>query len=106
SADGLALSSRNQYLDPDQWRRAPVLHDALVEAAERVAAGERDADALLRGIRERITATAGARLDYAVAVDAASLRPVQTIQGPALLAVAVFFGTTRLIDNVLVGGEW
>jgi pantoate--beta-alanine ligase len=105
AADGLALSSRNQYLDPDQRRRARVLHDALAEAAERVAAGERDADALLRGIRERIAASAGARLDYAVAVDAASLRPVQTVDGPTLVAVAVFFGTTRLIDNVVVNGE-
>jgi pantoate--beta-alanine ligase len=105
SADGLALSSRNQYLDPDQRRRAPVLHEALAEAAARVAAGERDAEMILRGIRERIVATAGARLDYAIAVDAASLRPVQTVQGPTLVAVAVFFGTTRLIDNVLVSGE-
>jgi len=103
--DGLALSSRNQYLDPDQRRRATVLHEALAEAARAVAAGERDAEKLLRRMRERITATAGARLDYAVAVDAASLRPVPTVQGPTLFAMAVFFGTTRLIDNVVVGGE-
>jgi pantoate--beta-alanine ligase len=101
--DGLALSSRNQYLDPDQRRHATVLHEAL----ERVAEGEREAEGVIQRMRERIAATPGARLDYAVAVDAQTLRPVDIISTypPTLVALAVFFGTTRLIDNIIVGGE-
>ena len=100
--DGLALSSRNQYLDPDQRRQAPVLHAALAEAAQRVKAGERDADALVARIAKRIADTPGARVDYVAAVDSDSLDAVKTIARPTLLAVAVYFGSTRLIDNIVV----
>jgi pantoate--beta-alanine ligase len=104
-ADGLALSSRNQYLDPDQRRHATVLHDSLDEVRQRVASGTREAEDLIGRIRERIAATPGARLDYAVAVDAETLRPVERIVGPTLVALAVFFGTTRLIDNIVLNAE-
>jgi pantoate--beta-alanine ligase len=103
--DGLALSSRNKYLDADQRRRAVVLSRALAEARERVAAGERDADALRALLTERVAATPGAVLDYAAVVDADTLAPVARLSGPTLLALAVRFGTTRLIDNVLISGE-
>ncbi len=103
--DGLALSSRNNYLDADQRRHAVVLSRALAEARERVAAGERDGDALRAFLTERIAATPGAALDYAAVVDADTLAPVARLSGPTLLALAVRFGTTRLIDNVLVRGE-
>src|SRR5262249_39538822 len=75
-ADGLALSSRNRYLDPDQRRNAVVLSRSLDDVRLRVAKGERDAGALLQYIREQVAATPGAALDYAAAVDAASLQPV------------------------------
>jgi pantoate--beta-alanine ligase len=103
--DGLALSSRNKHLDADQRWRAVVLSRALAEARERVAAGERDADALRALLTERVAATPGAVLDYAAVVDADTLAPVARLSGPALLALAVRFGTTRLIDNVLISGE-
>jgi pantoate--beta-alanine ligase len=103
--DGLALSSRNKYLDADQRRRAVVLSRALAEARGQVAAGERDADALRALLTERVAATPGAVLDYAAVVDADTLAPVARLSGPALLALAVRFGATRLIDNVLISGE-
>ena len=74
--DGLAISSRNQYLDPEQRRHATVLWQALNEARERIDGGERDAAVLQRLLCERIHATPGAVLDYAAVVDADSLEPV------------------------------
>jgi pantoate--beta-alanine ligase len=100
--DGLARSSRNAYLDPEQRRRAVVLYRTLEEARSRVAAGERDAHALRQLLTERITQTPGAVLDYAAVVDADTLAPVERLQGPTLLALAVKFGDTRLIDNITV----
>ncbi len=100
--DGLALSSRNRYLDAKQRAAATVLSRALKEAEARVAAGERDAATLRRLMTGMIEATPGAALDYAAVTDAGSLEPVTTLRGPVLLALAVRFGSTRLIDNVLV----
>jgi pantoate--beta-alanine ligase len=98
--DGLALSSRNRYLGPAERRHATVLFEALSEVRRRVEIGERDATALRRYMVERISATPGARIDYAKIVDADTLRPIERLTGPALAAVAVKFGTTRLIDNM------
>jgi pantoate--beta-alanine ligase len=97
--DGLALSSRNRYLDADQRRNAVVLNRALVEAEAAIRAGERDAAAVQRMMADRIAATPGAVLDYAAVVDADSLAPLQRVAGDVLLALAVRFGDTRLIDN-------
>jgi pantoate--beta-alanine ligase len=102
AVDGLALSSRNQYLDADQRRQATVLRRTLEEAAARIAAGERDGEAIRRLMSERIAATPGAVLDYAAVVDADTLTPVQRLDRPTLLALAVKFGGTRLIDNTLL----
>jgi pantoate--beta-alanine ligase len=103
-ADGLALSSRNQYLDAQQRRQATVLHRALAEARRRIEAGERDAAVLRQAMAQCIESTPGAVLDYAAVVDADSLEaPVQLVPGrPILLALAVKFGATRLIDNLLI----
>jgi pantoate--beta-alanine ligase len=101
-ADGLALSSRNQYLDANQRRHATVLYRALEEARARMAAGQRDAEVVRRLLAERIAATPGAVLDYAAVVDAETLTPLARLDRPALLAVAVKFGSTRLIDNCLI----
>jgi len=101
-ADGLALSSRNRYLDVVQRQNARVLGQALTEARARIEAGERDAAAIRRALTDRIAATPGATLDYAAVVDAETLGPLERLRGNVLLAVAVKFGTTRLIDNMKV----
>jgi pantoate--beta-alanine ligase len=101
-ADGLALSSRNRYLDAEQRRRAVVLSQALAEARQRIEQGERDAAVVQRAIVERIHSTPGAVLDYAAVVDADTLQPLERLCGEVLLAVAVKFGATRLIDNLRV----
>jgi pantoate--beta-alanine ligase len=103
--DGLALSSRNRYLDPDQRRRATILYSALREAEARIQAGERDAEAIRRLLAERVQQTPGALLDYASVVDAGTLQPVAQLQGEVMLALAVKLGSTRLIDNLRVQVE-
>ncbi len=98
--DGLALSSRNRYLAPAERQRATVLIEALREARRRVEAGERDAAALRALLADRVRATPGAVLDYAEVVDADTFRPVDRLAGPAVAALAVKLGGTRLIDNI------
>jgi pantoate--beta-alanine ligase len=98
--DGLALSSRNQYLDADQRRQAVVLFQMLQEAKKRIDAGERRAEAVRQAMLARLAAAPAARLDYAAVVDAVSLRPLERLQEDVLIALAVFFGATRLIDNL------
>jgi pantoate--beta-alanine ligase len=102
AADGLALSSRNEYLDPDQRRHATVLHDALQEARARVEGGERDAAVVQRALAARLAAAPGALVDYAAVVDLDTLQPLSRLREQVLIAVAVRFGATRLIDNVLL----
>lgn len=103
--DGLALSSRNRYLTEEQRRRATVLHRALKEVRRLVKAGERDGSVLVETLRSIVAAEPEARLDYAAVVDADTLRPVAEVRGPCLAALAVFLGSTRLIDNVLFDPE-
>ena len=102
-ADGLALSSRNAYLSAEERANATVLYRSLCHAATRIRAGERDATRIEREMREMIGAVPGAVLDYASVVDRRSLEGVSTIGGEVLAAVAVRFGRTRLIDNVVAG---
>jgi pantoate--beta-alanine ligase len=102
TADGLAMSSRNQYLDAEQRRHATVLSRSLAEVIERVGDGERDVATLLHIVQDRVRATPGAVLDYAAVVDFATLQPLQRLHGRVLVALAVRFGLTRLIDNVLL----
>lgn len=100
--DGLALSSRNQYLDHTQRQNAQALYQALEEVRQRVEKGERDARVLREILASRIAATPGAVLDYAAVVDANTLKPLTRFKGEVLVALAVRFGTTRLIDNILL----
>lgn len=100
--DGLALSSRNRYLSATERPHATVLYRVLEELRRRIDAGERHAAVLIGQAQQMIAATPGARLDYAAVVDWQSLQPVETLQGELLIALAVFFGSTRLIDNLRV----
>jgi pantoate--beta-alanine ligase len=101
-ADGLAMSSRNAYLDPEQRKRALVLHRSLMRVQGLAEAGERDAAKLLAAGREEIAREESVRLDYFEIVDADTLDPVEDVSGGALVALAAFVGSTRLIDNVLL----
>jgi len=100
--DGLALSSRNRYLSPEQRRGAVALSQALEEARRAVAEGERDADRVRRVLRSRIESEGTAELDYAEVVDALSLESLDRIEPnrPTVALVAARFGATRLIDNL------
>lgn len=101
--DGLAMSSRNVYLTPDERSRVPAIRQGLLLAQRRVAAGERDAEALALMFREHLADTLpDARVDYASFAHPESLAPVARIDAPTLLAVAVFIGKVRLIDNILL----
>jgi len=101
--DGLALSSRNAYLSPEQRRAAVSLSAGLAAAERAFAGGERRADALVAAARAPIEAQAQARIDYVELRDAEELTPVAHVERPAVLAMAVFIGTTRLIDNRVLG---
>jgi pantoate--beta-alanine ligase len=103
-ADGLALSSRNSYLGPEDRAAAPVLYRALTAAADRWRAGERSADGLRRVMREVLGAEPRAQTDYVSVADPATLQELDTVSGPALLSLAVRVGPARLIDNVLLDG--
>ena len=99
---GLALSSRNVYLTPDEKDRALALSRALALAKEAWAGGEKSAEALVEGMRKVIEASYPARVDYIEAVSQARLAPLERLDEPAVLAVAAFYGKTRLIDNLLL----
>lgn len=99
-ADGLALSSRNAYLDPQERRAAAVLSRALFAARDRIVAGERSAEAVRALLLATLAAEPRARVDYAEVVDAESFRPVEHLAGRVTLPLAVRIGGTRLIDNL------
>jgi pantoate--beta-alanine ligase len=101
--DGLAMSSRNVYLDPDDRRAAPALHRALSAARDRWAAGERDAEALRQAMRSVLEAEPRVRVDYVSVADPETCRELERVQGPALLSLAAAVGKAHLIDNVVVG---
>ncbi len=100
--DGLALSSRNAYLTPEERRAAPVLYRALREAKAGFRSGEKDAGRLVERVRRTIAAEPLVRIDYIEAVDDETLRPVTTITGRTLLALAARVGGARLIDNIVL----
>jgi pantoate--beta-alanine ligase len=100
--DGLAMSSRNVYLSPAERRAATVLYRALSAAQAAVSAGQRQAEALRQLMTEIISAEPLARIDYVSAADPLTLRELTQVNSGVLLSTAVFFGRTRLIDNILV----
>ncbi len=105
--DGLAMSSRNAMLSADERQRALSLYRSLCQARERIQSGERNAAAVIEQMRRIVAAADPARSDYISVVDPDTMQPVERIERPVLVALAVCFGSTRLIDNMLVdpGGQ-
>jgi pantoate--beta-alanine ligase len=101
-ADGLAMSSRNRNLSADERGAARCLSAALAAAEETLASGVRDGAALVAAAAGVLAREPLARVEYAALVDADTLAPLAAVEGRALLALAVFFGNTRLIDNRLL----
>ena len=95
--DGLACSSRNQYLNSDERKQASVLYKALQAAAN---SGKKSANEIVAVARDVINEAPLARIDYAEVADAEKLNPVEMVSANSVLLLAVFFGRTRLIDNV------
>lgn len=100
--DGLAMSSRNTYLSPEERQAATVLFRALQAAKARYEEGERDAERLRAVMREVIQAEPLARLDYVSVADPETLQELSRVEDRALLSLAVYIGKTRLIDNILL----
>jgi len=98
--DGLACSSRNQYLNVEERKQATVLRKALMKGAAMAGDGEKSAARIVSAVRETIEQAALARIDYADLVDAENLQSIEVVRPNSLLALAVFFGKTRLIDNI------
>jgi pantoate--beta-alanine ligase len=100
-ADGLALSSRNQRLSPEERRVAIVLYEALKVAQALVATGERSAARVAAAARQVVERQPGVRLEYLEIVEPRDMQPIERIDGPAVAAGAMWVGATRLIDNVI-----
>lgn len=98
--DGLACSSRNQYLNTEERKQATVLHKALMAA---VNAGNKSAREIVDLVRKVVGEASLARIDYVELVDGETLQPIETVRPNSRLALAVFFGKTRLIDNIRLG---
>lgn len=99
-ADGLAMSSRNRYLNAQQRLQAVGLSRSLFGAVKMIRSGHRDAPQLCQSVREVILATGPVDIEYVEVVDAKTLKPLTVIDRPARMCLAVKFGTCRLIDNV------
>lgn len=99
--DGLAKSSRNTYLNAEERKAAVVLHKGLTEGEKLLEAGEKDAAKVIAAVREVIEKEPLAKIDYVELVDWNTLKPVNAVKDTVLMAVAVYIGKTRLIDNVI-----
>jgi len=102
-ADGLAMSSRNSYLSPEQRKAAPVMYRGLSAAEQAYKQGERDAARLKQAVADVIKQEKLVRVEYIELVDRENLTRVEQVTRPAMLAVAAHIGSTRLIDNILLG---
>lgn len=100
-ADGLAKSSRNVHLNMEERKASAILQEALQVAEKKLEAGVRTSVEIQKTIKEKIDSEAMVRLDYAEIVDLETLRPLNKIEAPALVAAAVYVGKTRLIDNFI-----
>lgn len=100
--DGLAKSSRNTYLSPEERKAALILSKAIFLGQKMVEDGETDAEKVKAAMIEKINTEPLARIDYVEVVDGLTMQPTTTIKNPTLAAMAVYIGTTRLIDNFMV----
>jgi pantoate--beta-alanine ligase len=104
--DGLAMSSRNVYLSPEERANATVLHDSLKYAEKKIKDGERNVENLLSQMQQMIRSKGASSIDYIAMIDPEMFRETETITKPSVLvALAVRFGSTRLIDNALISTE-
>ena len=100
--DGLAKSSRNTYLNEKERKAALILSQSLAVGKELIASGETDASRIKQAIADKIATEPLARIDYVDVVDFDTITPVDTISGSTLVAIAVYIGKTRLIDNFII----
>jgi pantoate--beta-alanine ligase len=100
--DGLAMSSRNVYLDPDQRKAATILYRSLSTAKAAYEKGERDAEKLCQILKATIASEPLAQMQYVSCADYDTLQELEKVTGKTLLSMAVFFGKTRLIDNFVL----
>jgi len=100
--DGLAMSSRNIHLSAQERTHAPVLYKALKHASKCIQAGERSASRITAIIQKMITQQSSGKIQYVACVDAITLEPLKRLKGKVLIALALFLGKTRLIDNVII----
>jgi len=100
--DGLAMSSRNVYLNEEERKNATVLYKSLKEAERMIKEGERDAEKVINRMREIVMSYPKALIDYIEIVDTEELNPVNPIKGKVLIALAVYIGKARLIDNTIL----
>ncbi len=103
--DGLALSSRNSYLDKGQRQDALILYRALMLAKNMIKGGEKDVKKIIRAMNTMISGNKNIRLDYIVIVDPLNLKPKNILSGNCLIALAAWLGKTRLIDNIIVRNQ-
>jgi len=103
-ADGLARSSRNTYLNNEERQAALILSKAVFAGQKMAEEGEKDANKIVAAMTEMIESEPLAKIDYVSAVDGVSMMPVDKIEGSVLVAMAVYIGKTRLIDNFIVEG--
>ncbi|MDD3905656.1 MAG: pantoate--beta-alanine ligase [Candidatus Omnitrophica bacterium] len=101
-ADGLAMSSRNVFLSASERRDAVVLRESLKKAESAVNSGEKETKKIIKIMEDAIARVPGAKIDYISIVSTADLKDVKLINREALIAIAVFIGKTRLIDNVII----
>lgn len=102
--DGLAKSSRNTYLNPEERQAALILSKSLALGRDAIEAGERDANAVIQIIKDSLSTEPLARIDYVEVVDFTNIQRVDRIEGETLVAIAVYIGKTRLIDNFIICG--
>ncbi|MFH1576112.1 MAG: pantoate--beta-alanine ligase [Candidatus Margulisiibacteriota bacterium] len=100
--DGLAMSSRNKYLLPEQRKQAAILYQVLRLAKKEIKGGEKNSRRLLSRLRRLMASAPSLKLDYLVIVDPETLEETKTIKGKTLIALAAYIGKTRLIDNLVV----
>jgi pantoate--beta-alanine ligase len=103
--DGLAMSSRNSYLSGDERHQALGIYRSLKQAEQFFASGERDPDKIKNGIKKILLGEKDVKIDYVEIVDDETLQPLDLLRDGALIAVAAFVGSTRLIDNIVLGGK-